>query len=370
VLWRGIAPVREQYQVPALLMDATLPDKTILEAYFPQVEVLPEIRVAMPHVYIRQILNAPISRKRLLTDIDKPLTNDFNRKAVRRHIVRRWVETGRQSTLVVCQQKYEDWLKDSGLPSNIAIEHFNNIEGLDQYKGVRLLIVVGRTIPIPETIELYAGALTGVQPIKANNETMAWYERVVRGIHLVGGSGVAVNCDGHPDPTAEAVRWQICEGQLVQAIGRGRGVNRTAETPLDVDILADVVLPLVVNEVSYWRPPSEVYEMLADDGIVLTSAVDMVKARPDLWPNMKAAERALKMLYKTLSLCSGAEAGSDGQSLIGYYIRLCPSVRPLRYQPRGPKQKRRTAVYDPAVLPDPRAWLEDRLGPLAFFEIK
>jgi hypothetical protein len=32
--------------------------------------------------------------------------------------------------------------------------------------------------------------------------------------------------------------------------------------------------------------------------------------------------------------------------------------------------KRRTAAFDPTVLPDPRAWLEDRLGPLSFFEIK
>jgi hypothetical protein len=31
--------------------------------------------------------------------------------------------------------------------------------------------------------------------------------------------------------------------------------------------------------------------------------------------------------------------------------------------------KRRTAAFDPVVLPDPCAWLESRLGPLAFFEI-
>lgn len=40
--------------------------------------------------------------------------------------------------------------------------------------------------------------------------------------------------DRHPDPLAEAIRWQICKGALVQIIGRGRGVNRTADNPLDV----------------------------------------------------------------------------------------------------------------------------------------
>jgi len=46
------------------------------------------------------------------------------------------------------------------------------------------------------------------------------------------------------------------------------------------------------------------------------------------------------------------------------------SDRSCVYQLAGPKMNRRTALFDPAVLPDPRAWLEDRLGPLAFFEIR
>jgi hypothetical protein len=372
-LYRGVASVCEQYLAPTLLMDATSPDDKVLQAYFPQVERVADIKVAMPHVYIRQVLEAPVSKKRLLdglTERGENTTNRGNRRAIRRYILRRWVETGRQPTLVVCQQKYEDWLRGIGLPGNIAIEHFNNIEGLDRYKHVRLLITVGRTIPAPATIETYAGALTGVQPVGANNEKMDWYERVVRGIHLVDGSGVAVDCDMHPDPTAEAVRRQICEAQLIQSIGRGRGVNRTAETPLDVDIVSNVVLPLVVNEVSHWRAPSETIETWAEDGIVLTSPVDMVKARPDLWPNTRAADRTLETFFhRTLSPCSGAEAGTSRQSPVEYYTGLCRDVRPLRYQLRGPKQNRRAAVYDPAVLPDPRTWLEKRLGPLAFFEL-
>jgi putative DNA primase/helicase len=371
-LSRGVAPVRKQYKVPTLLMDATLPDDAILQAYFPQVERVADIKVAMPHVYIRQVLEAPVSKKRLLVGIKERgenTTNRANRRAIRRYILRRWVETGRQPTLVVCQQKYENWLRGVGLPDGIYVEHFNNIEGLDRYKHVRLLITVGRTLPPPDKIETYAGALTGVQPVTVNNEKMAWYPRVTRGIRLADGSGVAATCVEHPDPTAEAVRWQVCGAQLIQSIGRGRGVNRTAETPLDVDIVSDVVLPLVINEVSHWRPPGAVVEMLAGDGIALTSPVDMVKARPDLWPDEKSADRALKM-HSTLSLCSGAAAGTQGQSPIRYLIEKCPYVRPLRYQPCGAKLNRRTAVYDPAVLPDPRAWLEDRLGPLAFFEIK
>jgi hypothetical protein len=41
----------------------------------------------------------------------------------------------------------------------------------------------------------------------------------------------------------------------------------------------------------------------------------------------------------------------------------------VRYQHPGARQKWRLAWVDPAVVPDPRAWLETRLGPLAGFEL-
>jgi hypothetical protein len=41
----------------------------------------------------------------------------------------------------------------------------------------------------------------------------------------------------------------------------------------------------------------------------------------------------------------------------------------VRYQHPGERQKWRYAWCDPAVVPDPRGWLEARLGPLAGFEI-
>ena len=51
-----------------------------------------------------------------------------------------------------------------------------------------------------------------------------------------GENGVATKGDKHPDPFVEAVRWQIHEGELMQALGRARGINRTDETPLDIDL--------------------------------------------------------------------------------------------------------------------------------------
>ncbi|MCJ2011005.1 hypothetical protein [Methylobacterium sp. J-076] len=67
----------------------------------------------------------------------------------------------------------------------------------------------------------------------------------MRGIRTDAETGTGMECDAHPDPVAEACRWQICEGELLQAIGQARGVNGTAETPLAIDVLANVCLRLI-----------------------------------------------------------------------------------------------------------------------------
>ena len=147
---RGVFPVRKQWQVTAMIMDATLPAAPMLQAYFPQVEVGEPIEADPPEcVVVRQVLKAPVSAERLIKT-----KSDVNRKALRRYVLRRWIETGRQPTLVICQMDFEKWLKPDeqekkkqlkalgqkeyekwmrmrSLPDNIAVEHFNNIAGID-----------------------------------------------------------------------------------------------------------------------------------------------------------------------------------------------------------------------------------------------
>ena len=66
------------------------------------------------------------------------------------------------------------------------------------------------------------------------------------------GTGRRVVGNQHPDGRVEAKRWDVCEGELVQAIGRGRGVNRGPENPLQIDIVTNVCLPIEVDEVTTW----------------------------------------------------------------------------------------------------------------------
>jgi putative DNA primase/helicase len=191
-------------------------------------------------------------------------------------------------------------------------------------------------------METLAAALTGKCPVTATggNNGFHWYDAIERGIRLRDGSGIATRGDQHPDPEVEAIRWQIHEAELVQALGRGRAVNRTAATPLDADLLFDTALPITVDEVKHWQVPSLLIET-AVEGVMLTAPCDLVQLWQHLWPNEKAAYRTLK-------------AG----------VPKLPGFERVEYQLARPKIKKRVGFFDLTRIPDPRAWLAQRLGRL------
>ncbi|TXN75481.1 hypothetical protein [Methylobacterium sp. WL8] len=355
---RSLRAIAKQWQAPTLLLDATLPSLDILRAFYPQIEAAPAIEATMPHVRVRQVIDAPVAARKLALGEDGSAGRNI--RAVRYEILRRFIDLGRAPILVIAQKAVSEWLRTNGLPDGIATEHFNNVAGLDQYRAVRGLIVVGRTLPSPVAVEALAGAVTGREAdlIPAGE----WYPKPVRGLRTRDGKPVGLECETHPDPIADACRWQICEGELMQAIGRARGVNRTAADPLDIDIIANVVLPLTVDVAEAWNPAGEETEMQVE-GICLNSPADMTAAWPGVWPNTEIAKKWRQRRE--------AEPGHTGTNPYkeDSYIGKCPRVA-FRYQRPGARQKWRTGAYDPAVVPDPRAWLESRLGPLSSFHIE
>jgi len=336
VAWRGISHISAQFTVPTLLLDATLPTLQVLQVYHPRANIVANIKVALPNsVHIRQLLGTPTSARKL--DCERHLIE------IRRHILARYLELNRPLTLVICQQKVEEWLKQSGLPDDITVEHYNDVTGIDDYRDVRLMLLVGRTAPGPQAMEALTAALTGKCPVPAaaGNSGFHWYDRVERGIRLRDGSGIATRGDQHPDPEVEAVRYQIHEAELVQALGRGRGVNRTAANPLAADLLFDTCLPITVDKVERWQIPSLLIET-ALEGVMLTAECDLMKLWQKLWPNRSAATRTLKQGVPKL-----------------------PGFEPVEYQLVGLNMKKRIGYFNRALIHDPHAWLAQRLGRLS-----
>jgi hypothetical protein len=331
---RGIRPVVKSRQVPTFIMDATLPDVSILRVFFPQIreEDITRIDVAMPeHVHVTQVLGAPTTEVKPWGRENKPAKGE-NREDVKRAILQWWYEDDRRLMLVVCQQKYERWLR-ANLPKEIlvprrskgellrenkviAIEHFNNVSGLDRYRNVSSILLIGRIQPSPESVEAYTGALTGTEPANripppAPGMPRNWFKWVPRAIRMKDGSGgvLVERCDLHPDAMGESVRRMLCEGEMIQALGRARAINRDApEKALKVGIFNDVVLDLTVDRVLPWTVPSEMIEPLALDGLVPTAPGDMAKGWPDVWENARAAKYTLKKLK---ALMRGARAGTE-----------------------------------------------------------
>ena len=99
----------------------------------------------------------------------------------------------------------------------------------------------------------------------------------------------------YEDPQAELLRAAICDDELTQAIGRGRGVNRSAANPLEVHVLADVALQLVHDRVVPWEMvKSDLFQRMPLEGIAVDSPGDAAALHPRLFPSKSAPEKAFQ----------------------------------------------------------------------------
>lgn len=206
------------------------------------------------------------------------------------------------SILVICQKGLEEELRKLGLPDNVATAHFNAIQGLNLYSHVPKIVIAGRLLPWPTEIERMARVLTGKNVVAVGE---GWYPTKPTTVRTRGTVTPLVNAVFHPDPMAEAIRHQVCEAELIQAIGRARGIRRTADNPLEIDILTNVPLPFPVDEVTTWGeviPDDFEVVLCADDvesptlakGILPLTKGELARMHPDRWATPDRARYALR----------------------------------------------------------------------------
>lgn len=114
------------------------------------------------------------------------------------------------------------------------------------------------------------------------------------------------------------LRAAICDDELIQAIGRGRGVKRTAEHPLEVHVLADVALPLVNDRVLAWETVKpDIFQRMLLAAVAVDSPADAAALRPGLFAGENQAQKAferngfkrqtpIRNIYREMSLKSAA----------------------------------------------------------------
>ena len=120
----------------------------------------------------------------------------------------------------------------------------------------------------------------------------------------------------------------------------------------------EVSMPHPLDELGAAPGPLDV-QMLAQGGVALADAADAARCFPHLWPSPAAARQAFhraRCVTKPLGETTGGECHAP--------------LRRATYQRAGAGKRPAALVFDPAVVPpeELRAWLEERVGPLARLE--
>jgi putative DNA primase/helicase len=350
---KGRKDVHESWHVPTLLMDATMqPD--LVRPFWPTMKLTADIRLQTPHQHVIQVIDRAYSKAQLAKETGRRDVHAILCREARRH--------GQGRVLTVVQKGIEEQLPDVGpLPVNMELAHHNAVAGRDEWgpgpdrKGITSLIVVGRTAPSPEAVEAAAEALTGA----AIDRLPGWYDKAEGAREMADGTVRTAETDRHPNPIAEAIRWQIVEGELVQIIGRARGVNRTEANPVDVLVMTNAPLPVPVDHCigAGELDPSPGDLMMAAGGVALASSTQAATAYPGLWGTGNAAKLAM------------ARGGCHFVIRVSNYSLTPTSPRSVRFQLAGLGQRPSVATFDPRTVPDIAAWLETRLGKLARCEV-
>jgi putative DNA primase/helicase len=350
------SPVVEEWaELPILHLDATS-NLTVLRARFPHAELIVDAAADEPHVHVIQYHSHTFGRDALVAN--KKLLTEVWRSAISHAqlIGGKW--------LIVIQKAVEQIIRGWGksgepIPPFVAIAHHNELAGLDCYRAVRGIIVIGRTLPPPSVVERITGILAGYAIPTCGD----WYPGEMVTLKASDGSVATVEHDVHPDPLADAVLRQICDDELMQIIGRGRGAHRTAHEPLDIVIFGSVPIPVPLHELRVWSRPSLDDQLLARGGVTLSSCGDVGEAF-GLNPGSVKKDRQREnwqmgtnpyksFLYGNVPICQFS-AGA---------------LRGAIYRRDKPRHGEQRVVYDPRIVSDPRVWLIDRIGPLALFEL-
>ena len=359
--------------LPLIHADATM-EVSLPRRYLPYLKMAIDVEAYAPHMKITQVVGLPVGKASLekkqagvrrgwKSETGEQAEDRVARKGQRlvdvvKHVV------GKRRGLVVTYKAIADEFRQI---DGIEVGHFNAIGGIDRWGNVEGLVVIGRPLPRPEDIERMAAALFGRAvgsglPGRAASSPV----KVERHIELADGSSHAIEVLAYEDPDAEMVRKAVTEAEIIQAVGRVRGVNRTAANPVEVYIvLGDTVVDLAVDAVvDFDSIEPDRFDMMLARGIVPQMPRDASRLYPDLFGTWTAARQAYHRRQDWTSWVSEPVTFPNRD----ISIRRCHWFR-VRYRTKGRGSVPRLALIDPALIPDPRAALEAALGQIDLFEM-
>jgi putative DNA primase/helicase len=281
---------------PKLLLDATTAPE-LVKVWCPKLEVT-DIEVSAPHQHVTQVFDKEFGKTWFKTK--------SNVRAIADLILVELARTDGQ-VLVILQQVAEDSVRamllarfNGAMPDRLHLAHHGNLTGIDRWRDVASIIVVGRPAVDRLTGERLAEIIKGGAVARVADADNAWWPQAEAGLRMADGQGQRVETSRHPDRLVEACRWTIAEGNVIQAIGRPRGVRRGEANPVRVLLVGNMPLPLTVAEAVTWDSikPSRVEVAIAEAAMagqaLPLAKADLAAARPDLWGTAAQAEHDLR----------------------------------------------------------------------------
>jgi len=142
----------------------------------------------------------------------------------------------------------------SNIPSQLTVSsgselaHFNAVRGVDHWKLMDAIVLIGRNQPPVKAVEDIARALFWGGPNRL--ALSGQWSKVVKG-YRTSGEPFGVEVEVHADPRVQAVHEQVREEESIQAIDRLRLIY--APQVKHVFVLSNLVLDLEVHHLLDWH---------------------------------------------------------------------------------------------------------------------
>jgi hypothetical protein len=357
---------------PTLYLDAAdVSAIEIAKAWLPDLALKVDARAVAPHMSVTQVVDSQMAyRKFVARGKDDEAVARSNRQKLAAVIS----NLGAQG-LVICPKKVRlSWENTAALPPGWAIWNFGAIRGRDEARGMPNLVVVSRPLPAPPEVEEMAETIFGRRVNRLPKGE--WYPLQAVGRLMSDGTGRRALAYRHPDLWVEAVRFAVCEGELLQAVGRGRGVRRTGDTPLQVLILTNVPIPIPVNQLTVWNDlcVTGPFDTLAARGVVPLDYAGIAAALPrqfadaarvkDWFQYHPHARSTFKSIVQSAAAL-GYAVKSDFSGILHNDSTMDDSTKLVAYRYRRAGSRQRAFVLVNAEMhPEPRAAVEVVLGPI------
>lgn len=342
---------------PTLALDAT-GDRRLLELAFPHLSRVVRVAADAPNAHVVQGIDRKNGKTALVASATDSETQKTEKAARRRRIVEvaETLAAGRKTGLL-SYKGFEESPEVADAPGHIVPGHYGLLRGQNKWEDVDVLVVAGRMMPRAAEVERIAGGLFYDQPEAV--ETGGIIGAATGEYRMRDGERKGARVEAHTSPLAEKVRRQITESELVQAIGRARSVRRERDNGVLVAVLTSTPVPgLLVDETVEFDDlvPNSLELNFARSGVHLARPQHAFRAFEGLFASEDAARKAYQRL-------------PSGTSPYKKYIKGNVPHGSVKYRLAGNRQRGAEAIFDLSRIPDPRAWLTDRLGPLVHFEM-